>query len=178
MIIKNIGYMWHRKYVDWQHDYKLIGYPERGKERPVDFAYQAGIYVLYNHNADVLYVGQAGRGETTGLYHRLKDHTNDELFCLWERFTWFGFYSVDVIENGSASAFNENIDVSTDVNELMNVIESLIIRVHRPPFNKSVGHIHGEKDKNQIEWFYQKAEFDEREEEFEALKKKYKSLIK
>ena len=32
-IIKNIGYMWHRKYVNWEGTRELIGYPEIGKEK-------------------------------------------------------------------------------------------------------------------------------------------------
>nr|MBF0223477.1 hypothetical protein [Desulfobulbaceae bacterium] len=45
-IIKNIGYMWHRKFVNWD-TVSLIGHSEHD-DSPVDFAYQAGIYALYN----------------------------------------------------------------------------------------------------------------------------------
>lgn len=31
MIIKNIGYMCHRNYIDWQHGENLSGYAERSQ---------------------------------------------------------------------------------------------------------------------------------------------------
>jgi len=183
MIIKNIGYMWHRKYVDWQKGEDLIGYSEKD-DKQVNFAYQAGIYVLYDHNFNCIYVDQAGRGDNKGLYHRLQDHTADDLFCLWERFSWFGFYSSDALVKDrknykeAKKLFDKEFNVETTVNELMNIIESMIIRVHRPQFNRSIGILRCEKDECNIEWFYQKAECDEREEEFRKLAAKYNSLKK
>jgi len=178
MIIKNIGYMWHRKYVDWQQGAELIGHSERDDNKRVDFSYQAGIYALYNQNLNCIYVGQAGRGEYKGLYHRLKDHTEDQLFCMWERFTWFGFYSTDTLKKGYDGAFDQEYDIKTNVNELMNVIESLMIRTYRPTFNLSIGNLRGDRDKDQVEWFYQKAEWEEQEAEFNNFKKTCKSLEK
>lgn len=181
MIIRNIGYMWHRKYVDWQHGENLTGYAEKGR-KVVNFAYQAGIYILYDHNFNCIYLGQTGRRDTKGLYHRLKDHTEDDLFCLWERFSWFGLYSTAALQKDwknpkeAAKLFKKEFKVNTTVNELMNVIESMLIRVHRPQFNKAIGTLLGEKDKNQIEWFYQEAEWEEEEAKFNNLKKTCKSL--
>ncbi len=175
MIIRNVGYMWHRKYVNWQKGTKLIGHSETD-DRAVDFAYQAGVYSLYDKNLICIYVGQAGRGENKGLFHRLKDHTDDHLFCMWERFSWFGLYSTDALKKGDDAAFDKEFDVRTNVNNLMNVIESMIIRTCRPSFNISIGSLRGDKDKDLIEWFYQKAEWEEREAEFNNLKKICKSL--
>ena len=98
-IIKNAGYMWHRRYVNWQSGDKLMGVLEFKQGKAVNFAYQAGIYALYDKDFKCVYVGQAGRGEIKGLYHRLKDHAiSDHLFCRWERFSWYGFYSVKSLE--------------------------------------------------------------------------------
>ncbi len=177
MIIKNIGYMWHRKYIDWQRGGKLIGHSETtGKQ--VNFANQAGIYALYDNNLRCIYVGQAGRGDYKGLYQRLKDHTDDYLFCMWERFTWFGFYSTSTLNKKTEAAFKKEYDIKTNVNDLMNVIESLMIRASRPVFNLSLGSLQGADDKGQLEWFYQKAEWEEQETAFEQLKKSCKSLAK
>ena len=178
-VIKNIGYMWHRKYVDWEK-ISLKGYSEDDNEE-IDFSYQAGIYSLYNQNFDCIYIGQAGRGDNTGLFHRLKTHAVvDELFCMWERFSWFGFYSTETVKSGSDEAYKEEFDklVDTNINELMNVIESMIIRIHNPRFNKSIGSLKKDKHDDPIEWFYQKAEFEEREAEFNDLKNRCPSLNK
>jgi hypothetical protein len=175
MIIKNIGYMWHRKYVDWQRGGELLGYSET-TDKPVNFAYQAGLYALYNSNSSCIYIGQAGKGEFKGLYHRLKDHTENHLFCMWERFSWFGFYSTATLKNGTDAAFLKEYDIKSNVNDLMNVIESLMIRAYRPAFNLSIGSLRCDNDKDQIEWFYQKAEWEEQEREFDKLKKECKSF--
>ena len=175
LIIKNIGYMWHRDYVDWKKT-SLIGYSEKSNQI-VDFAYQAGIYALYNRGAEVIYVGQAGRGDGNGLFHRLKTHAlEDELFCMWERFTWYGFYSSEVVNKMENQAWDNEFKIETDVNVLMNVIESMIIRINIPRFNKSVGSLKGEKENNDIEWFYQKAEIEDRESRLNILKERCASL--
>ena len=176
MIIKNIGYMWHRKYINWQSGSELIGYSEND-DKKVNFAYQAGVYALYDHNLNCIYVGQAGRGENTGLYHRLKTHAiEDELFCMWERFSWFGFYSKEAILKNTSQSFDREFKIDTNVNELLNLVEALLIRICRPPINKSVRHKFGERETEDIEWFYQQAEFEEQEAEFDRLKKICKSL--
>lgn len=176
-IIKNIGYMWHRKYVDW-YGKSLVGYSEKD-DLCVDFAYQAGIYALYNQNAECIYVGQAGRGDETGLFHRLRTHAlDDDLFCMWERFSWYGFYSLETIKNSDDEEFECEFKcgIHSDIDELMNVIESMIIRTHRPPFNKSTGSLRKGKESGKVEWFYQKAETEERKSDLEILKGKCESL--
>lgn len=180
-IIKNIGYMWNRKYVNWENSRELIGYPEFGRAKEVNFANQAAIYVLYDLNFRPIYVGQVGKGDTKGLFDRLRDHTHDELFCMWERFSWFGFYSVEALDQGQKGidkVFEDEYEIETNVNELMNVIESLIIRTCRPSFNKASGCLLHEKVADDIEWYYQEAEWEEQETEFNRLKGICKSLNK
>jgi hypothetical protein len=63
-----------------------------------------------------------------------------------------------------------------DINELMNVIESMVIRIHIPQFNKSIGSLKKEKTSGKIEWFYQKAETEERISEFNILRERCESL--
>lgn len=172
-IIKNIGYMWHRRFVNWD-SVALIGNSENN-DSSVDFAYQAGIYSLYNHNSECVYVGQTGRGDNSGLFHRLQYHAiKGELFCMWERFSWFGFYSVDTLNSKNDDDFNKEFKdgVTSDYNEIMNVIESIIVRVHLPKFNMNKGSLKKNKDTGKIEWYYQKAEQEERISEYEKLKYK------
>ncbi len=157
-LIKSIGYMWHRKYVDWNASGKaLIGYPEHDSNgEPEDFTYQAGIYVLYNPQVEPIYIGQAGSGENTGLFHRLKTHVNDDyLFCLWERFTWFGFYSTSDLKKDDVDKWK--FEFTTDVNDLMNAVEAMLILSTRPRDNYSRGNLDG------VEWYYQKEEFEEKQ---------------
>jgi hypothetical protein len=172
-VIKDIGYMWHRKYIDWEGKRELIGYPEIGKGGGVNFANQAAIYALYDRNFQCIYVGQVGKGETVGLFDRLRDHTHDDLFCMWERFSWFGFYSANSIDK---ETYNDEFDITTNVNELMNVIESLIIRICRLPFKKAVGCLFNEKSNEDIAWYYQKAEWEVQKDQFNKLKRICKSL--
>ena len=77
---------------------------------------------------------------------------------MWERFTWYGFYSIGTVESKSANAYEKEFKIKTDINELMNIIESMIIRTVIPKYNKSVGSLKKEKESGGIEWFYQKAE--------------------
>jgi hypothetical protein len=162
-IIKNAGYMWHRKYVNWQSGNELIGLPEAKQGKGVNFAAQTGIYALYDKIFRCVYVGQAGRGEIKGLYHRLKDHAiSDHLFCRWERFSWYGFYSVKSLEKDN---YNEEFKLETDINQIMDFAESLIIQINPPTLNMAGGCWSG------VEWFYQEAEFEEQQAVYEQLKK-------
>ena len=167
-LIKNTGHLWHRKYVDWLSGNQLIGISEKKPYKVANFADQAGIYVLYDNNFSCVYVGQAGSGKSTGLYSRLKEHAiNDYLFCRWERFSWWGFYPVEDIEN---DYYDKSFKIKTDVNEVMDLVESLIIRVNAPKLNLALGKLAG------AEWFYQEAEFEERRGEHEELKKVCESM--
>ena len=99
MLIKRAGFMWHRRHVDWGRR-RLVGLHEEGKGEEVNFADQSGIYWLCNANHECVYIGQAGKGESVCLYDRLQAHLDDHLFCFWERFTWFGFYSPEQLSKG------------------------------------------------------------------------------
>lgn len=157
MIIRNAGFMWHRQFVDWKKR-KLIGYPEKGNADAIDFADQAAIYGLYDRNNICVYIGQAGSGEKSGLYDRLKDHTENYLFCMWERFSWYGFYSEAIFgieESLKARRFEAEYKKETNINEIMTTIETIAIHLMLPKHNRSMG-----MDIKEIEWYYQKEEFE------------------
>jgi hypothetical protein len=152
MLIKSAGYLWHRKYVDWKRR-SLPGLPEDGEGGEVDFADQSGIYGLYAANNECIYIGQAGRGEC-GLYDRLKTHAlEDHLFCLWERFTWFGFYSPVQIRKGD---FKDIVAEALELTEALDTIESIGIYLAMPRYNRRY-----ESGFGNVPWYYQKAEYEQ-----------------
>ena len=77
MLIQNYGLFWKRPLVDWGtrgrgRSGTLMGRPARQLRSPgVDFREQQGVYVLYDDNFKIIYVGQAGAG-------------NQRLFCSLE----------------------------------------------------------------------------------------------
>jgi len=150
MLIKAAGYMWHRRYVDWNR-HRLAGLPEVGQGDEVDFADQSGIYGLYAANHECIYIGQTGRSDS-GLYDRLKTHAlDDHLFCFWERFTWFGFYSPEQLRN---SKFYDPVATAVTLAEALNTIESVGIYLALPRFNRRY-----EAGFNGVSWYYQDAEY-------------------
>jgi hypothetical protein len=152
MIIKSAGYMWHRRYVDWGQR-RLVGVPEEGKGDAVDFVDQSGIYGLYAANHECIYIGQTGRGES-GLYDRLKAHAlDDHLFCFWERFTWFGFYSPVQLRTGT---YDDLVAEAVTLAEALNMIESVGIYLALPRFNRRY-----EIGFTGVSWYYQAAEYEQ-----------------
>ncbi len=152
MLIQTAGYMWSRWHVDWTLR-RLLGKPEEGGNGEVDFANQAGIYGLFNANHECVYVGQVGRGER-GLYDRLMDHAiEDELFCFWERFTWFGVYSTSQLLR---SEFPDRIAECVTLPEALNTIETICIYLTLPRFNRR-----WETGFDKVSWYYQVAEYEE-----------------
>ena len=152
MLIKSAGYMWHRRHVDWRQR-RLTGLPEEGKGAEVDFADQAGIYGLYAANHECIYIGQTGRSES-GLYDRLKTHAlDDHLFCFWERFTWFGFYSPVQLCNGT---YDDPVAEAVTLVEALDTIETVGIYLALPRFNRRY-----ETGFTGVSWYYQAAEYEQ-----------------
>jgi len=152
MLIQTAGYMWSRWHVDWTQR-RLLGTPEEGGGKEVDFADQSGIYGLFSSDHECVYVGQVGKGER-GLYDRLKDHAiEDELFCLWERFTWFGVYSSSQLLRGECP---DRIAEAVTLHETLDTIETIGIYLALPRFNR-----HWEMGFGGVVWYYQAAEYEE-----------------
>ncbi len=150
MIVKNAGWMWHRKYVDWSKR-ELNGIHGNG-QTPVNFANQSAVYALYDCNNVCIYIGQAGSGDNSALYDRLKAHAlNDRLFCLWERFSWFGFYTADAMKE---KEWDSQWEINTDIKNIMNVMEAVAINVSRPNYNMSWGNLCLPDE----DWYYQEEE--------------------
>ncbi|MBW2046891.1 MAG: hypothetical protein JRI96_18820 [Deltaproteobacteria bacterium] len=153
MLIKCAGFMWHRRHVDWGRR-QLLGVSEDGGRKEVDFADQSGIYGLYDGTGQCVYIGHAGKGEQVCLYDRLRDHAlEDHLFCFWERFTWFGFYSPEQLLEGQ---FEDPIATAVSLEEALNAFESVAIYLGLPRFNRRYGSGFGG-----VAWYYQLAEYEE-----------------
>ena len=142
-IIKNYGFLWERKNIyrgtggDGNAGHlagKTSGKPE------ADFREQIGVYVLYDRNQNIVYVGQAGNGNAT-LFTRLKNHMDGALWNRWEYFTWVGFR--DVNSNGLLSN-QQNVDSVVSgfkYSDALNEIEGILIEVIEPKLNKQSGRL-------------------------------------
>jgi len=108
---------------------------------------------LTSHNISFEKDAHSGRGESSGLFDRLKTHTlEDHLFCFWERFTWFGFYLPEQLISG-----NYDDPIAKDVNlaEALDTIESVGIYLALPRFNRRY-----ESGFGAVSWYYQSTEYE------------------
>ena len=145
-IIKNYGFLWDRKHFyrgagsDKGH---LRGWTKGNKDQKIDFRKQIGVYVLYDTNQSIVYVGQAGSGNAT-LFGRLKAHEKDALWNRWEYFTWVGFKDM----NATNGELSQRQDVNSNVSgfsyaDALNEIEGILIEVIEPKLNKRSGNLKG-----------------------------------
>ncbi len=149
-IIKNFGFLWERKYI-----YAGTGGADNAghlkgeaKGKPIaDFCDQIGVYVLYDKNQSIVYIGQAGNGNAT-LFTRLRNHMKGTLWNRWEYFSWIGFKAVN--SDGSLDGrqqINKRVNRYTYSNAL-DEIEGILIEIIEPKLNKQGG-----KLKNATEYF-------------------------
>jgi hypothetical protein len=140
-IIKNFGFLWERKFI-----YRGTGgdgnaghLKGTAKGLPTaDFREQIGVYVLYDRNQQIVYVGQAGNGNAT-LFTRLRNHMDGNLWNRWEYFSWVGFR--DVNANGSISE-KQSVDSGVSgfkYSDALNEIEGILIEIIEPKLNKQGG---------------------------------------
>jgi len=128
-LINAFGMYWSREKVLWTSNPKILGRQQPGAN-PVDFCTQTGVYLLH-HDRSVVYVG---RTTDQPLGRRLAQHTADRLDGRWDRFSWFGVYSVD--ENGSLQTVDEP---SFTLESLIVTMEALLIEGLEPPQNRKRG---------------------------------------
>lgn len=128
-LINALGMHWSREKVYWANSVpKLLGRQAAGSE-PVDFSTQRGVYLLYDRSS-VIYVGRA---TDQGIGTRLKQHTVDRLSSRWDRFSWFGVFSV--LESGEL----DNGSATYDRTVLIATMEALLIESVEPPQNRRRG---------------------------------------
>lgn len=128
--INAFGMFWARDNVNWRLTTpKLLGVQQSGS-RPVNFAAQAGVYVLYDDSRPI-YVG---RVEENRMGRRLREHTRDRLDGRWNRFSWFGVRRVTA-EGELGLAPEQGMQTS----DLIATMEALLIEGLEPPQNRRQG---------------------------------------
>ena len=130
VLIKNYGLFWEHDKVNWNKKPSLIGYSS--KKKKYCFDEQIGIYVLYNENKEILYVGQAGNGDAT-LLTRLKRHNSDHLEGWWTYFSWFGLLGTN--KGNSLLKWSKN-NFHVDRPKLLDSLEGILIAAINPKLNK------------------------------------------
>ncbi len=133
------GLYWERQKVNWNpghgNNRRLFGVAGDGTQ-PVDFANQAGIYVLYSGMTPV-YVGRTN-AENNALITRLTSHhTDDRRGARWDKFSWFGFRQV----GEDNQLVTSDATVSTDL--LITFMEAVMIEAFLPPLNNKGGDLLG-----------------------------------
>ena len=139
MLIRNYGLFWRREWVFWgrgKNAGHLNGVPADAiTAQPINFRMQQGVYVLYDENFRMVYVGQAGVGDKQRLLDRLKQHTKDQLADRWNRLSWFGVRSV----NASGKLHVEKSAAHPKLSDILNHIEAILIVAAEPPHNRQGG---------------------------------------
>jgi hypothetical protein len=129
-VINAFGIYWNRNLVYWKTTPELLGIQQTGATE-VNFKDQRGIYLLYD-NREIIYVGQAIE-QTLG--QRLKQHISDRLSGRWDRFSWFGFYSV----SDKGHLLDRKKFESLDIQVLADIIEAILIESIEPRQNRKQG---------------------------------------
>ncbi len=129
-LINAFGMFWRRPEVSWQtRNPRLLGVQQSGS-KAVDFAMQAGVYILYDGDR-IVYVGRVTEPR---LATRLWEHTRDRLTGRWDRFSWFGVRAV-----GEDGALGPVPEVGIDIATLIATMEALLIEGLEPPQNRRRG---------------------------------------
>lgn len=90
--IRAYGLHWDREEITWTRNGELLGRQKARVDalRLANFWDQTGIYILHDAYG-AYYAGQAAKQP---LGERLRQHTADDHFDKWERFSWFGFNAI------------------------------------------------------------------------------------
>lgn len=139
MLIQNYGLFWQEERINWgagKRKGSLPGYWRGGKWCEVEFRYQKGVYVLYDSNYRIVYVGQAGR-KNQCLFDRLKQHRKDALAERWSMFSWFGTRPVVEVDDDKYALGDQQL--TTDIPSVLNHIEAILIASCEPPLNRQGG---------------------------------------
>lgn len=128
-LINAFGMYWARANVLWTSTPRILGQQQPGST-PVDFCNQRGVYLLHDGRS-VVYVGRTTE-QPLGI--RLRQHISDRLNGRWDRFSWFGVYSVS--EKGLLDTI---IEPNYNLEILITTMEALLIEALEPPQNRKRG---------------------------------------
>ena len=138
MLVRNYGLFWKAADVYWGKQNSL-GHLKgvltgNTTAEPVDFRDQQGVYVLYDDNFRLVYVGQTGVNNQR-LFTRLKQHTKDHLAERWSKFSWYGIRYVR--NDGQLASEPRSRLVSTP--QALDYIEAILISAAEPAYNRQGG---------------------------------------
>ncbi|WP_145916717.1 GIY-YIG nuclease family protein [Ralstonia solanacearum] len=179
-IIKNFGFLWERQYIHRGTGGEGKAGHLKGSHGKfiADFRDQIGVYVLYDRNQSIVYVGQAGNGNAT-LFTRLKNHMDGALWNRWEYFSWVGFR--DVKADGDLSD-KQSVDSGVSgfkYSDALNEIEGILIEIIEPKLNKQGGKLKGATEYFQhIDERFDEISHHDLHAEIRALSKTVESLRK
>ncbi len=138
MLIRNYGLFWRLDDVYWgkpKDSGKLMGRrANKARSAAVDFREQRGVYVLYDDNFKIVYLGQAGGRNNARLFGRLKVHKRDHLAQRWSRFSWFGICPVEKFE--LQVGYNP---ANPTIKDVLDHIEGILLAAAEPPLNLQRG---------------------------------------
>jgi len=138
MLIHNYGLFWKECDGDWSGK-SLWGHFSGHQSYETDFATQRGIYVLYDAQFKIVYVGQAGLGEDC-LFKRLDAHRWDRLKGRWSLFSWFGVCPlVERPEGSDEWVVDTDAAITTSIASTLNHLEAVLIAASEPPLNLQRG---------------------------------------
>ena len=126
--LEAFGMYWKRDKVHWTNKPRLFGRTHPKADR-VDLADQRGVYLLYDENGVVVYVGQAAKQP---IGQRLAQHTADRLTGRWQRFSWFGIRPVG--EDGKMGSVAAG---TITPRQLISTLEALLIEALEPRQNRA-----------------------------------------
>lgn len=161
MQVTSYGLFWRADEIEWfpgqgnRNEFRLLG--RIGKNRPgirvADFRHQQGIYILFDEYGPA-YVGLAKGGR---LGARLREHHNDHLNGLWDRFSWFGFNPTGATPDaqGVLSLNQPRREVTDDTSTTIGDLEALLIAAMGPKLNVQIRRFEDAEEWKQIgkwEW--------------------------
>jgi hypothetical protein len=159
MLIQNYGLHWHRSKIKFgagRNKGALLGKKAGAKRsKPTDFRKQIGVYILYDSNFRIVYVGQAGRGNAD-LFSRLKQHRNDHLAQRWTLFSWFGLFATSDGELNTSEAEKTVSNLAA-----LNHIEAILIATTEPPLNLQGGKFKSDGTEQYIQFVEEDEGYDE-----------------
>ena len=144
-LIHSYGLFWERDQVDWGAGRRaghLKGVNVKAKRGGgVDFRDQKGIYALYDHDFNLVYVGQAGRGQkgkegNRTLFDRLRSHNDGPMRARWTYFSWFGTLKHIDKDTSGKDAFEEEKEGRVDVATTLDELEGILIMAADPLLNR------------------------------------------
>ena len=147
-LIHSYGLFWERGNVEWGAGRRaghLRGLRVTARrEDPVDFRDQKGIYALYDHDFNLVYVGQAGRGQkglegSRTLFDRLRQHNDGPMRARWTYFSWFGTLKRIPASGPGKDRFEEEKEGRVDIATTLDELEGILIMAADPLLNRQGG---------------------------------------